>query len=115
MSWRLKSPYSTIGKLIERDGLNCCWCGKRCDENASDTNDSYPTIEHLIPRSKGGHTTMDNCKIACRKCNNARGNPEYHGELNWREYINRKNQDDSPEIPTLGQNIDFGDIGNLPP
>ncbi|WP_210434349.1 HNH endonuclease [Virgibacillus sp. SK37] len=32
--------------------------------------DDYPSIEHVIPISKGGTHTWDNVKLAHRKCNN---------------------------------------------
>lgn len=32
------------------------------------------TIDHLRPLSKGGANAMYNTVLACRKCNNARGN-----------------------------------------
>jgi len=30
--------------------------------------------DHIIPWSKGGHTTPDNCQMRCRKCNNEKSN-----------------------------------------
>ena len=30
------------------------------------------TVEHLLPRSRGGRTTDDNLVVACRRCNRAR-------------------------------------------
>ena len=30
--------------------------------------------DHIIPWSKGGHTTADNCQMLCRECNRAKGN-----------------------------------------
>lgn len=29
----------------------------------------YPTIDHVIPLSKGGSHTWDNVKVACGECN----------------------------------------------
>ena len=30
--------------------------------------------DHIIPWSKGGHTTADNCQMLCRECNRTKGN-----------------------------------------
>jgi 5-methylcytosine-specific restriction endonuclease McrA len=56
----------TVEQLIERDGRSCVWCGRvlwRADL----------TLEHVVPRSRGGHMTSDNALIACRSCNRRRG------------------------------------------
>jgi 5-methylcytosine-specific restriction endonuclease McrA len=53
-------------EAIERDGPACVWCGRelwRADL----------TAEHLLPRSRGGHATLENLVVACRRCNRARG------------------------------------------
>lgn len=80
MSWRLHNPWSTISKLIARDGITCCWCGKECDRQADHNHPDYPTIEHMVPRSKGGYSKMNNLRVACRKCNNSRGSG-WSGEI----------------------------------
>jgi 5-methylcytosine-specific restriction endonuclease McrA len=51
--------------IVERDGAACVWCGRR----------PWPrdlTLEHLLPRSRGGHATPANLTPACRRCNRAR-------------------------------------------
>lgn len=50
-------------KILQRDGHICYWCGR-----------PGTTIDHVIPWSKGGRTTMDNCICACTECNGLRGN-----------------------------------------
>ena len=32
------------------------------------------TIDHIIPTSKGGKTSFENCITACKPCNNEKGN-----------------------------------------
>lgn len=49
-------------KVLERDGHTCYWCGQ-----------PGHTMDHVIPWSKGGRTTMNNCICACEECNGARG------------------------------------------
>lgn len=44
------------------------------------------TIDHLIPRSKGGAHTWDNVVAACRQCNSRKDDKllgKRHGELDW--------------------------------
>ena len=51
--------------ILERDGGTCVWCGR----------EPWPrdlTLEHLLPRSRGGHATPENLAPACRGCNRAR-------------------------------------------
>jgi 5-methylcytosine-specific restriction endonuclease McrA len=51
--------------IVERDGPHCVWCGRR----------PWPrdlTLEHLLPRSRGGHGTPENLTPACRRCNRER-------------------------------------------
>lgn len=71
-----QSPFS-LQSLIERHGLKCCWCGRTCDPSLSSNADLYPTREHLIRRCDGGKNTVENLRIACRKCNGSRHS------LNW--------------------------------
>lgn len=44
--------------ILERDQHTCFFCGEYGD-----------TIDHLLPRAKGGHTTPANCVCACSLCN----------------------------------------------
>lgn len=54
--------------IMKRDGFTCMYCG--------DVNDL--TIDHIIPKSKGGKTTWENLVTACNKCNNLKDNKLYH-------------------------------------
>lgn len=45
----------------------CVWCRRPL------TFDTM-TLEHLVPKSKGGSDRLDNLAPACRKCNSGRGN-----------------------------------------
>lgn len=44
--------------ILTRDNYTCRFCGNYGD-----------TIDHELPRSKGGHTTPANCVCACYECN----------------------------------------------
>ena len=45
-------------------GFSCQYCGTRDDL----------TFDHLLPRSRGGHTTWINVVAACAPCNLKKGN-----------------------------------------
>jgi len=63
----------TLKKLIARDGLTCAICGKECDLNDRSWSDyagaMYPSIDHIIPLSKGGTHTWNNVQVAHMICN----------------------------------------------
>jgi hypothetical protein len=44
--------------ILTRDKYTCYYCGEYGD-----------TLDHLLPRAKGGHTTPVNCVCACNLCN----------------------------------------------
>lgn len=48
--------------LALRDDHTCQYCGARLREREL-------TIEHVLPRSRGGPTTWENCVAACEDCN----------------------------------------------
>lgn len=50
-------------QLIKLVGGKCAICG----------NESNPTIDHIIPISKGGHDGIDNLQVLCGSCNSKKG------------------------------------------
>jgi len=63
MIYKNKVPYTKRNVLV-RDGYECLYCGSTRDL----------TIDHIIPTSRGGKSTFENCVSACRPCNNSKGN-----------------------------------------
>ena len=63
----------TLAKLIKRDGLRCALCGKMCDPNdhgwTKYMGPKSPTIDHIVPMSKGGGHVWSNVQIAHALCN----------------------------------------------
>lgn len=55
-------------QLINSKGAICALCGKPIEDMKE------CTIDHIIPVSKGGLTTLDNCQLAHQKCNLLKGN-----------------------------------------
>ena len=63
LSYYVKVPYQARVSLnrravFARDGHRCQYCGTKAD-----------TIDHVIPRSKGGPHAWDNVVASCRPCN----------------------------------------------
>ncbi|MFN7181390.1 MAG: HNH endonuclease [Planctomycetota bacterium] len=73
----LKTVKLSKKNVFIRDHYTCQYCGK-----------SYPhnklTIDHVIPRSRGGNTTWENVVTACHYCNIKKGDKhpsEVHMQL----------------------------------
>lgn len=83
IDWSLSLP-----KLIKRDKNVCYICHGKCnvDDCAIDDNgyfiagDTYPSIDHVFPVSKGGTHTWDNVRLAHRKCNSMKCDGLCYGE-----------------------------------
>ena len=77
MKSRVHDNDITLEKLFSRDKGVCYLCGKPCDwSDVVDGNasDRYPSIDHVVPISKGGTHTWSNVKLACRRCNTEKSN-----------------------------------------
>ncbi len=53
-------------RIFARDRYRCQYCGRR--GTAFDL-----TLDHILPRSRGGRTLAENLVTACRACNNRKG------------------------------------------
>jgi len=62
--YKSRVPF-TKKNLYARDEYKCQYCGKY----SSDL-----TIDHIIPKSRGGLTSFENCVASCKKCNNKKAN-----------------------------------------
>ncbi|MCW2926605.1 MAG: endonuclease [Thermoleophilia bacterium] len=65
---------ATRRAVIERDGRLCQVCGRPVVISSGRRSrkqhpDNLLTLDHLVPRSKGGSSTVDNLRVACRACN----------------------------------------------
>lgn len=55
------APVSRRG-VLRRDGHRCAYCGS-----------SATTVDHVLPRSRGGLDAWDNLVACCVRCNNRKG------------------------------------------
>ncbi|MBR3157271.1 HNH endonuclease [Candidatus Saccharibacteria bacterium] len=50
-------------QLLWENGRRCAICGKKI------RNLDELTVDHIVPKSKGGRHTIDNCQLAHKSCN----------------------------------------------
>ena len=68
--YRRAVPMTRAG-VLRRDGRRCAYCDRRAD-----------TIDHVIPRSRGGAHSWENCVAACKACNSKKADRLIE-ELGW--------------------------------
>jgi 5-methylcytosine-specific restriction endonuclease McrA len=61
--WNAKRRKITRRAVFARDGWSCQYCGSRTNL----------TVDHVVPRSKGGPSTWDNIVASCAPCNRRKG------------------------------------------
>lgn len=62
-----KSSTKKRKKIYIRDRYRCSYCDKKCKEQEL-------TLDHVIPKSRGGADTHDNVVTSCISCNQLKGN-----------------------------------------
>lgn len=64
----IKVPYKKViltrKNILRRDNYKCAYCGR---------SDIMLTIDHIIPKARGGSDSWENLITACTKCNNIKG------------------------------------------
>lgn len=56
-------------KVFERDNWRCQLCGKKTRPDKKTPHHRAPTIDHIVPISKGGADVESNVQTACFVCN----------------------------------------------
>ena len=64
--FRRRAPLNRRG-VFARDDQRCQYCGRAAE-----------SIDHVVPRSKGGEHTWENVVAACRSCNVRKGDRLLH-------------------------------------
>jgi 5-methylcytosine-specific restriction endonuclease McrA len=80
--YRARVPM-TRAALMHRDRFRCGYCGAKAE-----------TIDHVIPRSRGGEHSWENCVASCAPCNHRKAD-KLLAELGWTLR--------SPLVPPKGQ------------
>lgn len=69
-----------IDYVVWRDGPACYWCARILNlarygiAHQRGQHPFDPTLDHLVPASRGGTRARQNLVLACRRCNSIRGN-----------------------------------------
>jgi 5-methylcytosine-specific restriction endonuclease McrA len=61
----------TRAALMRRDNYLCAYCGVKAD-----------TIDHVVPRSRGGQHVWENCVASCTRCNHRKADRLIE-EIGW--------------------------------
>ncbi len=59
-------------KILFRDEPPCAVNGCQIDYAAHHLAPNAPQLDHVVPLTRGGPDTLDNCQVVCRKCNRAK-------------------------------------------
>jgi 5-methylcytosine-specific restriction endonuclease McrA len=59
-----KKVVLTRKNILRRDAYKCAYCGR---------SDLPLTIDHVVPKSRGGNDSWENLVCACTMCNNRKG------------------------------------------
>lgn len=54
--------------ILRRDGFKCVRCGRGREDGVK------LHVDHIVPVSRGGKSTMDNLQTLCEDCNCGKGN-----------------------------------------
>lgn len=61
-----REPNFNRKNILARDGNRCQYCGKKYSA-------SQLSVDHIVPRSRGGSATWANMVACCSKCNTRKG------------------------------------------
>lgn len=67
--------------LAARDGTRCWLCGNAVDPGAPAGSREAGSVDHVVPRARGGGSEDENLRLAHRVCNSRRGSRL--PELDW--------------------------------
>lgn len=79
------NPVATYKVVYERDKGLCKLCGLPVIRDKFADDYWSGTVDHIIPVSKGGSGSMENCQLAHRICNSLKNNSTDYELIDWRE------------------------------
>lgn len=62
VTYRTRVPACSKKGVLRRDNFKCVYCDRAAN-----------TVDHIIPRAKGGPSTWENLAACCQPCNNKKG------------------------------------------
>lgn len=75
-------------RCAEAQQWRCCYCQVKMTTNRN--HRLCATLEHVLPVSKGGEDTYENCVAACKMCNNKRGNADLTEDMRLPQKVTEK-------------------------
>ena len=73
LAYHVKRPRPVVKltrkEVLQRDDHTCQYCGRRGKDL---------TLDHVMPRHRGGQHTWENVVAACRRCNSRKENRQPH-------------------------------------
>ena len=82
----MRHPKFSYQAIRDRDEGKCQYTGRKLAKDEGN-------IDHVVPRSKGGATTWNNCVLSCKKINNRKGDRTPH-----EAGLRLTKQPDSPKV-----------------
>jgi 5-methylcytosine-specific restriction endonuclease McrA len=76
-------------KVWRRDGFQCTYCGRKS------SNTLTITVDHILPKAKGGNNNYENLTTCCNPCNSKKGS------LLLIEFLKRENIQVTDKISQL--------------
>lgn len=74
MGAKARARARVFARILIRDGDLCAICRQTLNFEHQDPHFLAPTLDHIIPRSKGGSNRLENLQLAHKSCNERRGN-----------------------------------------
>lgn len=69
---RAARKYITAAEVAAEDGTECKLCGEPVDMTVSHPGRWSPTVDHIIPRARGGSDYRENLQLAHKGCNSSK-------------------------------------------
>lgn len=85
---RIRDVKYSRKNILTRDNMTCQYCGVTCTSKSA-------TLDHVMPKSRGGQNSWTNIVLACQDCNGMKDNktPEEAGMQLLRKPTRPKSKD----------------------
>lgn len=89
-----KSVVFSRRNLFKRDRYTCMYCGTQPSDHGE------LTIDHIVPKSKGGKSTWENCALACVECNKKKADKSlYESKMKLRKVPKKPSWKSLAQLP----------------
>ena len=81
LSGNVKDEDKIKSEIYKRNNYTCYICGDKVNKYTGHNNINFATIDHFLPKARGGYSNEDNLKCCCRFCNALKANTLYNKNL----------------------------------